>query len=65
LATPGHLHRIRRQGWEAQLRDLGSAGCGKIFKEEMSSVGSKRRQLEAALEWVLEGDKLVVTKLDR
>ena len=29
----------------------------------MSSVGSKRRQLEAALEWVLEGD--VVTKLDR
>ena len=28
-------------------------------------MGSKRRQLEAALEWVREGDKLVVTKLDR
>ncbi len=52
-------------GLDAQLRDLSSAGCGKIFKEEMSSVGSKRRQLEAALEWVREGDKLVITKLDR
>ena len=31
----------------------------------MSSVASKRHQLEAALEWVREGDKLVVTKLDR
>ena len=28
-------------------------------------MASKRHQLEAALEWVREGDKLVVTKLDR
>ncbi len=55
----------QKAGLDAQLRDLSSAGCGKIFKEEMSSVGSKRRQLEAALEWVREGDKLVITKLDR
>src|SRR3954451_21428767 len=50
---------------EAQLRDLSNARCGKIFTEEMSSVASKRHQLEAALEWVRDGDKLVVTKLDR
>ena len=55
----------QKAGLESQLRDLSNAGCGKIFKEEMSSVASKRHQLEAALEWVREGDKLVVTKLDR
>src|SRR3954453_19258969 len=55
----------QKAGLEAQLRDLSKAGCGKIFKEEMSSVASKRHQLEAALEWVREGDKLVATKLDR
>ncbi len=55
----------QKAGLEAQLRDLSNAGCGKIFKEKMSSVASKRHQLEAVLEWVREGDKLVVTKLDR
>ncbi len=28
-------------------------------------MASKRHQLEAVLEWVREGDKLIVTKLDR
>ena len=35
-----------------------------MFQEQVSSVG-KRAQLEAALEYVREGDVLVVTKLDR
>ncbi len=51
-------------GFDAQLQELGSAGCEKIFQEQVSSVG-KRPQLEAALEYVREGDVLVVTKLDR
>ncbi len=36
----------------------------KIFQEQVSSLG-KRAHLEAALEFVREGDMLVVTRLDR
>jgi DNA invertase Pin-like site-specific DNA recombinase len=51
-------------GLEAQERDLQALGCGKIFLEQTSSVGP-REALEAALDYVREGDTLVVTKLDR
>jgi DNA invertase Pin-like site-specific DNA recombinase len=52
-------------GLEAQLRDLAAAGCSKVFKEQLSSVDTKRPELERALDYVREGDTLVVTKLDR
>ena len=52
-------------GLEAQLRDLEAAGCQRIFKEQLSSVDTKRPELERALDYVREGDTLVVTKLDR
>ncbi|PQA73522.1 recombinase family protein [Brucella oryzae] len=55
----------QKAGLEAQLRDLQQVGCSKIFSEELSSVADKRPQLEAVIEWVREGDILVVTKLDR
>ena len=51
-------------GFEAQKRDLKSAGCTKLFQEQTSSV-AKREQLEAAIDYLREGDVLVVTKLDR
>lgn len=51
-------------GLDAQRRDLCGTGCTKLFIEQVSSVG-KRDQLAAALEFVREGDTLVVTKLDR
>ena len=54
----------QRAGLEAQLRDLKAIGCKKVFQEQVSSVG-ERAQLEAALDYVREGDTLVVTKLDR
>jgi len=54
----------QRAGLEAQLRDLTAAGCEKIFDEQISSVG-KRPQLESCLDFIREGDTLVVTKLDR
>ena len=54
----------QRAGLEAQLRDLESTGCIKVFQEQVSSIG-ERAQLEAALDYVREGDTLVVTKLDR
>lgn len=55
----------QKAGLEAQLRDLGTAGCTKVFREELSSVANTRPQLQAALDWVREGDTLLVTKLDR
>lgn len=52
-------------GLEAQVRYLTAAGCGKVFSEQVSSVDNKRTELERALDYVREGDTLVVTKLDR
>jgi DNA invertase Pin-like site-specific DNA recombinase len=51
-------------GLEAQDRDLRAAGCERLFAERVSSV-AKRAQLEAALDFVRDGDTLAVTKLDR
>lgn len=51
-------------GLEAQRRDLGATGCTKLFVEQVSSV-ARREHLEAAMEFVREGDTLVVTRLDR
>jgi DNA invertase Pin-like site-specific DNA recombinase len=39
--------------------------CDKIFQEHTSGAGGKRPRLEACLEYVREGDTLVVTRLDR
>jgi DNA invertase Pin-like site-specific DNA recombinase len=54
----------QKAGLDAQLRDLAAAGVEKIFSEQVSAVG-KRLQLETAIEFIREGDTLVVTKLDR
>jgi DNA invertase Pin-like site-specific DNA recombinase len=51
-------------GLDAQVRDLTALGCERLFQEQVSSVG-ERAQLAAALDFVREGDTLVVTKLDR
>lgn len=55
----------QKAGLEAQLRDLKAIGCQRVFSEELSSVESKRPQLDLALDYVREGDTFVVTKLDR
>jgi DNA invertase Pin-like site-specific DNA recombinase len=52
-------------GFEAQIRDLKAHGCEKVFSEQLSSVDSKRAQLDAAIEFCREGDVLICTKLDR
>jgi DNA invertase Pin-like site-specific DNA recombinase len=51
-------------GLAAQERDLSHAGCERLFREQVSSV-ALRGQLEAALDYVRDGDKLIVTRLDR
>lgn len=51
-------------GLEAQLETLSREGCTKVFQEQVSSVGD-RPQLRACVDYLREGDTLVVTKLDR
>ncbi len=51
-------------GLEAQLAELQAVGCEKIFHEQVSSIAT-RIQLQSAIEFVREGDVLVVTKIDR
>jgi DNA invertase Pin-like site-specific DNA recombinase len=51
-------------GLDAQVRDLEATGCEKLFREQTSSV-TTCAQLVRALEFTREGDKLMVTKLDR
>ena len=55
----------QKAGLEAQLRDLEQAGCSKVFSEEISSVATKRPVLEDCLDYMREGDTLVVSKIDR
>ena len=51
-------------GLEAQERDLRAAGAERLFTEKVSSVAT-RDALRDALDFIREGDTLVVTKLDR
>lgn len=51
-------------GFEAQLKRLKEAECERVFKEQVSSIG-EREQLQTALDYIRDGDTLVVTKLDR
>lgn len=51
------------QSLDVQLEKL--KHCNKIFQEKKSAAGGKRPQLTACLEYVREGDILVVTRLDR
>jgi len=54
----------QQAGLDAQLSELKRLGCDKVFSEQVSSV-AHRDQLEAALDYLRDGDTLVVTKLDR
>ena len=53
------------QTLDAQLEQLGAAGCDSVFKETMSGARSDRPELRKALATLSEGDVLVITRLDR
>jgi DNA invertase Pin-like site-specific DNA recombinase len=54
----------QQAGFDSQLVELEAYGSELTFKEEVSAVAS-RGELERAMDMLSEGDKLVVTKLDR
>lgn len=51
-------------GLEAQIEHLQREGCERIFQEQVSSAG-KRPVFHKAVEFIREGDALVVCRLDR
>lgn len=53
------------QNPELQIEALNEVGCKKIFTEKISGANKKRKQLQAALDYMREGDTLVVWKLSR
>jgi DNA invertase Pin-like site-specific DNA recombinase len=59
--------RVSTAEQSAALQDdaLNGAGCGKLFHDAASGVRADRPGLAAALEFMREGDVLVVWRLDR
>ena len=55
----------REQHLDMQLEALRAAGCEKIFSEKMTGHQQNRPELDACLNFLREGDTLVVYKLDR
>ena len=53
------------QDLTVQLEKLEAAGCDKIFKEKRSGIDAGRPELKRCLEYLREGDTLLVAKIDR
>lgn len=54
-----------QQDHASQVDRLVTAGATKVFSEKRSGLDGERPELARCLEYVREGDTLVVTKLDR
>ncbi|MCD8476071.1 MAG: recombinase family protein [Shewanella fodinae] len=64
MATIGYARvSTTGQSLDAQLTAL--SACDKVFQEKVSGAKDDRPQLKLMLEFVREGDSVVVTKLDR
>ncbi|KAA3447131.1 resolvase [Mesorhizobium sp. SARCC-RB16n] len=53
------------QDYDTQVERLKAAGATKVFNERQSGLDRERPELAKCLDYVREGDTLVVTKLDR
>ncbi|TIS39872.1 MAG: recombinase family protein, partial [Mesorhizobium sp.] len=53
------------QNYETQVEKLTAAGATKIFTEKQSGLDKERPELARCLDYVREGDVLMITKLDR
>jgi len=66
MPTVGYA-RVSSTGQDlaVQLDKLEAAACNKIFKEKRSGVDAGRPELKRCLEYLRDGDTLLVTKIDR
>lgn len=53
------------QKLDVQLEKLHQVPCDKIYQEKITGTNSSRPELKACLDYVRDGDILIVTKLDR
>ena len=54
------------QNLEVQLETLKKVGCEKIYQEKVSGTSTQGRdELKECLDFVREGDELVITRIDR
>ncbi len=54
------------QNLDVQLETLKSYGCEKIYQEKVSGTSTQGRdELKECIEFVREGDELVITRIDR
>ena len=53
------------QNYELQIEALKQAGCKKIFSEKISGTTIDRPELELCLDYLREGDTLLITRIDR
>jgi len=64
MTTVGYA-RVSSLGQDLAVQLEKLKGCDKVFKEKRSGVDAGRPELKACLEYLREGDTLLVTKLDR
>ncbi|AEJ01323.1 Resolvase domain-containing protein [Nitrosomonas sp. Is79A3] len=53
------------QSLDVQVDKLNKSQCDKIYQEKRSGVTANRPELKNCLDYVREGDVLIITKLDR
>jgi len=64
MTTVGYA-RVSSTGQDLGVQLEKLQGCGRVFKEKRSGVDAGRPELKRCLEYLREGDTLLVTKLDR
>ena len=64
MPTVGYA-RVSSTGQDLSVQLEKLADCDKIFKEKRSGVDTGRPELKRCLEYLREGDTLLVTKIDR
>ena len=64
MTTVGYA-RVSSIGQDLAVQLEKLKGCDKVFREKKSGVDGGRPELKACLEYLREGDTLLVTKLDR
>ena len=64
MTTVGYA-RVSSLGQDLAIQLEKLKGCDKVFKEKRSGVDTGRPELKACLDYLRDGDTLLVTKLDR
>src|SRR4026208_2539986 len=64
MTTVGYA-RVSSTGQDLSVQLEKLAGCDKLFKEKRSGMDTSRPELKRRLDYLREGDTLLVTKIDR